>query len=359
MKRGCDSRPRVAQASRAAYRRHIAFPLQRVSATIYTGIITSPPHRLLMPPQPYPIPQREPPLPPQETLPTMYDLPSEDPEEPGLPDEYHDLQPQLLSRTFRCRRYPPERVFTGTDLNLYYDVRHPLWHKRPDWFLVVGVPRLYQEIELRSSYVIWQEGVDPFVVVELLSPGTAKEDLGEYADAEAALEGENASTDTQPDVVAEQTNGHAKETPPRKWEVYEQILRVPYYIVFNRYTNRVRCFTLAGGHYQEQALAPDNPRIWIPELELGLGLWQGTFEGITRQWLRWYDDQDRWVPTDTELALELAEQERLRAQEERLRADRAAAQLRQVVRNLLQSGMSLEQAAALTGLSPEQVQEME
>lgn len=29
----------------------------------------------------------------------MYDLPSEDPEESGLPDEFHDLQPQLLSRS--------------------------------------------------------------------------------------------------------------------------------------------------------------------------------------------------------------------------------------------------------------------
>jgi Uma2 family endonuclease len=27
----------------------------------------------------------------------MYDLPSEFPEEPGLPDVFHDLQPQLLS----------------------------------------------------------------------------------------------------------------------------------------------------------------------------------------------------------------------------------------------------------------------
>jgi Uma2 family endonuclease len=34
-------------------------------------------------------------------LPTMYDLPSQDPEEPGLPDEFHDLQPQLLSATLR------------------------------------------------------------------------------------------------------------------------------------------------------------------------------------------------------------------------------------------------------------------
>ena len=41
----------------------------------------------------YSIPQSDPPRSPRETLPTMYDLPSEFPEEPGLPDEYHDLQP--------------------------------------------------------------------------------------------------------------------------------------------------------------------------------------------------------------------------------------------------------------------------
>lgn len=29
----------------------------------------------------------------KEPLPTMYDLPSEDPEEPGLPDEFHYYQP--------------------------------------------------------------------------------------------------------------------------------------------------------------------------------------------------------------------------------------------------------------------------
>jgi hypothetical protein len=28
-------------------------------------------------------------------LPTMYELPSEDPEEPGLPDLFHDFQPKL------------------------------------------------------------------------------------------------------------------------------------------------------------------------------------------------------------------------------------------------------------------------
>lgn len=294
-------------------------------------------------PQPtYPVKQVDPPLPPRETLPTMYDLSSENPEEPGLPDEYHDLQPQLLSRTLRSPCYPPQRIFTGTDINLYYDVRHTQWYKRPDWFLVVGVSRLYEERDLRSSYVVWQEGVNPFVVVELLSPGTAKEDLGDYAEVEE--EGERGR-------AREGENAGARETPPRKWDVYEKILRVPYYLVFSRYTNRVRFFKLVGGHYQEQALDPENPRIWIPELEVGLGLWQGEYEGIERQWLRWYDDQGNWIPTDTE-------QERQEKEQERQRADRAESQLQQIVLNLLQQGMTVEQVVRITGLSEEQVQRL-
>ncbi len=246
----------------------------------------------------------------------MYDLPSENPEEPGLPDEYHALQPQLLTRAFRSPRFADDEIFTGSDLNLYYDSRHPQWYKRPDWFGVVGVSRLYEGKDLRSSYVIWQEGVNPFVVVELLSPGTEKEDLGIYAESEIS-----SDTSSKLETVApESSNGQSepvKEIPPRKWEVYEQILRVPYYVVFSRYTDRLHFFQLTGGHYQEQPLDADNPRIWIPDLELGLGLWQGTFEGVDRLWLRWFDAQGNWVLTDTEqarqeteLALEQVEQER-------------------------------------------------
>jgi len=51
----------------------------------------------------------------------MYDLPSEDPEEPGLPDEYHEFQPPMLRQTFQPSNYDPEEVFVAADLNLYYD----------------------------------------------------------------------------------------------------------------------------------------------------------------------------------------------------------------------------------------------
>lgn len=276
----------------------------------------------------------DPPLSPRVTLPTMYDLPSEDPEEPGLPDEYHALQPQLLTRAFRSLRFSDDKIFIGSDLNLYYDSRHPQWYKRPDWFGVVGVSRLYEGKDLRSSYVIWQEGVNPFVVVELLSPGTEKEDLGIYAESELQSEVSSELEGATPAL----SNGQSeppKEIPPRKWEVYEQILRVPYYVVFSRYTHRLHFFQLVGGHYQEQPLDSENPRIWISELELGLGIWEGTFEGVDRPWLRWVDTQGNWVLTDTEqarqeteLALEQVGQERQRAEQERQLREELIAKLR-------------------------------
>lgn len=262
----------------------------------------------------YPVPQHDPPLSPRETLPTMYDLKSEDPEEPGLPDEFHVVQPQLLSITFRPPNYPASQIFTASDMNLYYDVRHAQWYKRPDWFGVVGVPRLYDDVDMRLSYVVWQEGIDPFVVVELLSPGTEKEDLGETDEEKLPVESGRLAGNGQ----AIQSQGENK--PPRKWEVYEQILHIPYYVVFSRYTNQLRVFRLKGAHYEELKL--NESRVWMPELDLGLGLWQGEFQGIERLWLRWYGAEGNWILTE-------AEQERQRAQDAESRLESLMQRLRE------------------------------
>jgi Uma2 family endonuclease len=233
------------------------------------------------------------PRPPHQVLPTMYDLPSEDPREPGLPDEFHEFQPQLLRETFRSPEYSMDDVFIGTDINLYYDSLHPQWYKRPDWFLVLGVARAQVQEDLRLSYVIWQESVAPFLMVELLSPGTEDEDLGQK--------------------VRSLTE---RDTPPGKWEVYERILRVPYYAIFDRYSNQLRVFCLQGTRYQEMALSEQ--QLWFEEIKLGLGVWQGRFQGAMGLWLRWFDEAG-WLPTPGERA----EQEKLRAEQEKLRAERA------------------------------------
>ena len=237
------------------------------------------------------IEQTDPPRPARDTLPTMYDLPSEDPEEPGLPDEFHYYQPHLLQETFRPPEWEPNRVFAVGDMNLYYDVDHPTWHKRPDWFAVLGVPRFYKERDLRWSYVMWQEGVVPFVVVELLSESTRQDDLGTRRLREI-------------------------KQPPTKWEVYEQILRVPYYVVYEREAEKFRAFVLEGGsvpRYREKPL-PDN-RLWINECGLGLGIWHGRYLDWEGPWLRWYAADKVWVPTGEERQAEHAEQQRQRAEQ--------------------------------------------
>ncbi|AGY57203.1 electron transport complex protein RnfC [Gloeobacter kilaueensis JS1] len=253
----------------------------------------------------------------------MYDLPSEDPEEPGLPDEFHDWQPQFLSETFQPPNYPADQILTATDLNLYYDVHNTSRYKRPDWFAVVGVPRL---VDIgRLSYVIWREGTLPIVVVELLSPNTQEEDQGQ------TLRGQD---------------------PPSKWEVYEKILRIPYYVLFNREANTYRLFRLVGATYQEIF----EPRLWIEELQIGLGLWQGRFQQVERLWLRWYDANDQWILTPTEQAEQRAEQERERAEQERQRAERAeqrAEQERQRAEQAQQRAAALAERLRALGIDPD------
>lgn len=259
------------------------------------------------------IPQIDPPLSPRQTLPTMYDLPSEDPEEERLPDQYHGYQPDILDDTFKPSNYDFDEILTATDLHIYYNLNHTNWYKRPDWFAVVGVSRLYEGFDLRMSYVLWQELVSPFVIVELLSPSTEDEDLGR--------------TVQQPG------------RPPTKWQVYEQILRVPYYIIFSRYTNELQPFHLVGGHYEpmtphEEGLYP------VPELGLSFGLWQGTYKGVNRIWLRWFTQSGEMIPTPEEenataqQEAATAQQEAATAQERaRLaeeRAERLAAKLREL-----------------------------
>jgi Uma2 family endonuclease len=317
-------------------------------------------------------------FPNKESLPTMYDLPSEDPEEEGLPNTYHWSQGDLLRKTCQPINYYPDKLFSACDLNLYYDVNHPNWYKRPDWFVAIAVDRLYKKTDPRQSYVIWQEEISPLIVVELLSPGTAKEDLGEKLKNELEIypDGENK----------------VAKTPNYKWDVYEKILKIPYYFVFSDITNKLRYFRLIQDKYEEQIL-PENSPVWIPELKLCLGLWYGNYDGFTRLWLRWLDMEGNWILTGEEradkerlntererlakqIALQEKEEEKLAKEQERLAKQIALQekeeeklakelalqekeqlqwQLKQVAKNLLNSGMNVEQVYAITGLNTKDI----
>ena len=65
---------------------------------------------------------------------------------------------------------------------------------------------------------------------------------------------------------------------------------------------------------------------WLPDVGLGVTLWEGTFEELYGPWLRWCDREGVVIPTGAERA----ESERQRAESERQRAERLAERLREL-----------------------------
>lgn len=113
----------------------------------------------------------------------------------------------------------------------------------------------------------------------------------------------------------------------------------------------MRFFKLEGSRYREQTLNISAPQIWIPELELGLGLWEGTFRGPERLWMRWCDAEGDCFLTPEEEA---------RVAQQEVEATRAALQAAELARRasisqLLAMGLSPEQVAAALNLSLEEV----
>ncbi len=149
------------------------------------------------------------------------------------------------------------------------------------------------------------------VAIEFLSPSTRNEDLGK---------------------------SKRKGKQPTKWEVYEQILRIPYYFIFDGVTNQLLAYELVGNRYSPLELT--DSKVWIPSLSIGLGLWQGEYRGCTRKWLRWYDAQGHWIPTEAErerMAKELALQERDKEREEK---ELAQQKIEELLERLRQAGIN-------------------
>ena len=82
----------------------------------------------------------------------------------------------------------------------------------PDWFLALDVPRLYDGHDFRRSYVVWQEGQAPTIVVEFLSPRTEREDLGRFYN-----DSDQIPDNSGPEPLLENDSNR----PPNKVTVYE------------------------------------------------------------------------------------------------------------------------------------------
>ncbi|AMV26802.1 hypothetical protein VT84_20550 [Gemmata sp. SH-PL17] len=243
-------------------------------------------------------------------LPTHLDLPDTD----GKPVEnaYEHPQSALLSDVLLPvlnRLHPDDNYFVGADTGIYWHHTKPdplTGCKSPDWYYVPNVPRTLDG-EFRRSYVLWQEGIRPLIVMEYVSGSGAEE---------------------------------RDDTPfTGKFWVYERGIAAVYYAIWDTAQKQLDVHELVRGRYQ--LLPPDSTgRVWIPEMEVGIGPWRGEYHGYTADWLRVWDRNGVLLPTAEErwdAARRLAEQEhkraeaeKQRAETERHRAEKLAARLREL-----------------------------
>lgn len=233
--------------------------------------------------------------------PTQAELPYDD----GIPMESarHKAQMDLLIDALMPWLEEREDGFIGGNMFVYYSlaqVRNKDF-KGPDFFAVLGVPK-----GERRSWVVWEEEKAPDVVIELLSDSTAQADKNQ------------------------------------KKLIYQNQMRVPEYFWFDPFNpNDWAGFSNEKGAYQPIAFNAQNQLV-SQSLGLALQLWQGSYKGIDAIWLRWANLTGELLPTPEE--------------KERQRADKAESQLLQTARNLLESGMTVEQVARLTGLNVSEIE---
>lgn len=226
--------------------------------------------------------------------PTQNELPYDDGEK--MESDRHALQLPLIREPLTYYWKDRDDFFIGTNMFVYFDPdqEKDKNFKGPDAFVAQGVKR-----RDRKSYVIWEEGgVVPDVVIEFISPKTAKLDKGS------------------------------------KMLIYQNLLRVPEYFWCDPYKDDFAGFELKNGKFKR--IEPDaNGMLASKRLGLMLTRWKGEYNNVhSDYWLRWATPKGILLPTGAELAgierklknieKNRADDERKRADDERKRADKLA-----------------------------------
>lgn len=177
-------------------------------------------------------------------------------EEPPLESYAHLQQILILLQCLEWLWQDRNDYFAAANLSIYYspNQKKSEYFRGPDFFVVLGTERRLD----RKSWVVWGEGGKyPDVIVEILSPSTAKIDRGE------------------------------------KKQIYQDIFRTPDYFWFDPETLEFQGFRLMEGQYQ--AIEPTD-RGWLWSDLLGL------FLGIYQQQLRYFNREGELIPTPAEVA---------------------------------------------------------
>jgi Uma2 family endonuclease len=243
--------------------------------------------------------------------PTQAELPDDDCM--SMESQRHKLQMDLLIDALIPWLTQREDGYIGGNMFVYFSLAqlNNQDFRGPDFFAVLDVPK-----GERRSWVVWEEGKAPDIVIELLSQSTA------------------------------QTDKNGKKL------IYQNQLRVPEYFWFDPFNpDDFAGFSLQNGVYQP--ILPNQENHLLSKVfGFYLILWSGNYQGVDATWLRWADSTGQLLPVPEEIVY----QERQRVEQERQRAERAELQLQQTARNLLIAGMAVEEVANITGLSELEVE---
>ncbi len=193
-----------------------------------------------------------------------------------LESYWHVLQINLLlelvAHHFRAR----DDYYVGGNNFVYYSEEQARNrdYRGPDFFFVNGVNRL----PMRRYWAVWLEGGRyPDLIIELLSPTTAVEDR------------------------------------TTKKTLYERTFKTHEYFCYDPDAQLLEGWRLGGRGRYRSIKRDARGWMWVEEVELWLGPWQGTYRGYKDVWLRFYDKEGRMIPTPAETA-EAAEAEVARLQ---------------------------------------------
>ena len=176
----------------------------------------------------------------------------------------------------------------------------------PDMFLSVGV-KLPDDLWDKGNrvYFFWEYGKPPDVVIKIISNSDSNKDEMELLS-----------------------------------DIYCR-MRVFFYVVFDPFKQiqekQLTLYALKNLHQYEE-ISPTR----LDGLELGLTLWEGTYEGMKGTWLRWQDDRGNLVLTGKERADQIrhrAELQRKQAELEK-RIDKAEIQATLLVAKLRELGIN-------------------
>ncbi|MDM8538616.1 Uma2 family endonuclease [Desulfobacterales bacterium HSG17] len=218
---------------------------------------------------------------------------------------FSEKQQRLLTESISLSWKPDRPFISLANVGIFYGINLP--PIVPD--VMVSLDVKYAEDVWKKkhrSYFVWEFGKPPEVVIEVVS------------------------------------NRKGGETDA-KMRKYAQV-GVWYYIILDPQQliqkDVVRVFELSPGNYIPKL------DLFLPKVNIGVKLWEGNYEGMQAQWLRWCDKDGNLMATGKESV----EQEKMKVVQERKRAVQAEKE----VKKERDRAKKLEEKLRALGIDPDE-----